>query len=304
MTRSAKIKFALGFLVIIHIGILLAGYIAPYPYDEQHRAHPYAAPSRIHFSGLRPVVSGHPVEFFTDGRLFRVREPGVLFLLGTDAYGRDVFSRLLYGGRISLLTGVLAAFVSLTLGIFFGTLAGYYGRWVDALLMRTSELIMALPWLYLLLGVRAAMPLHISPLRTFFLLIAIIGGVGWVRPGRIIRGVVLSARERAFVQAARGFGASNFYLIRRHVLPQTFGEYLTQATILIPQYMIAEVTLSFLGLGVSEPAPSWGNMLAEARQYHSLAAHGWLLAPALAIVPILFGYLTLADSLVKDSTSS
>ncbi len=256
--------------------ILLAGYIAPYPYDEQHREHSYSAPTAIHFQGFRPIVAGHPVKFFSEGRLFHVREPGVLFLLGTDAYGRDVFSRILYGGRISLLTGVLAAFVSLALGIFFGALAGYYGGWVDSLLMRASELIMALPWLYLLLGVRAAMPLHISPLSTFLLLIAIIGGVGWVRPGRIIRGVVLSAKERAFVHAARGFGASDFYLIRRHILPLTFGVALTQATILIPQYMIAEVTLSFLGLGIGEPMPSWGNMLAEARQYHSLAEHGWL----------------------------
>src|SRR5665811_1959330 len=131
----------------------------------------------------------------------------------------------------------------------------------------------------------------ITTVQAFFLIVAIIGGVGWVRPARLIRGVVLSAKERGYVQAARGFGASDGYLIRRHILPLTLGVVLTQATILIPQYILAEVTLSFLGLGVGEPVPSWGNMLAEARQYYSLVSHGWMLAPGLATVPVLLGYL-------------
>jgi peptide/nickel transport system permease protein len=165
--------------------------------------------------------------------------------------------------------------------------------------MRCGELVMALPWLYLLLAVRAFLPLHITTVQAFFLLVAIIGGVGWVRPARLIRGVVLSARERGFVLAARGFGASNAYLIRRHILPLTLGVVLTQATVLIPQYILAEVALSFLGLGVGEPVPSWGNMLAEAQQYHALVAHGWMLAPGLAIIPVLLGYLLLADTLLE-----
>jgi peptide/nickel transport system permease protein len=227
------------------------------------------------------------------------RAPEVVFLLGTDAYGRDVFSRLLYGGRVSLFTGLLAAFLSLALGLALGTAAGFYGGWLDRLLMRGGELMMALPWLYLLLAVRAFLPLHITTVQAFFLLVVIIGGVGWVRPARLIRGVVLSARERGFVLAARGFGASNAYLIRRHILPLTLGVVLTQATVLIPQYILAEVALSFLGLGVGEPVPSWGNMLAEAQQYHALVEHWWMLAPGLAIIPVLLGYLLLADTLLE-----
>jgi peptide/nickel transport system permease protein len=227
------------------------------------------------------------------------RAPGGVFLLGTDAYGRDVFSRLLYGGRVSLFTGLLAAFLSLALGLALGTAAGFYGGWLDRLLMRGGELMMALPWLYLLLAVRAFLPLHITTVQAFFLLVVIIGGVGWVRPARLIRGVVLSARERGFVLAARGFGASNAYLIRRHILPLTLGVVLTQATVLIPQYILAEVALSFLGLGVGEPVPSWGNMLAEAQQYHALVEHWWMLAPGLAIIPVLLGYLLLADTLLE-----
>ncbi len=150
---------------------------------------------------------------------------------------------------------------------------------------------------------RAFLPLHISPTQAFFLLVAIIGTVGWVRPAPIVRGVVLSARERGFVLAARGFGASPRYLIRRHILPLTWSVVVTQATVLIPQYILAEVTLSFLGLGVGEPVPSWGNMLAEARQYHTLVAHTWMLAPGLATVPVLLGYLTLADILLEGRES-
>jgi peptide/nickel transport system permease protein len=148
--------------------------------------------------------------------------------------------------------------------------------------------------------VRAFLPLHISPWQAFLLLVAIIGSVGWVRPARLIRGLVLSLRERPFVEAARGFGAGPFYLMRRHVLPETRGLLLTQATILIPQYILAEVTLSFLGLGIGEPVPSWGCMLADARQYHALVAHSWMLTPGLATFLVLLCYLILADQLSEN----
>ena len=139
--------------------------------------------------------------------------------------------------------------------------------------------------------------------EAFLLLIAIIGGVGWVRPARLVRGAVLSAREQGFVLAARGFGAGPVYLIRRHILPLTWGILLTQATLLIPQYILAEVTLSFLGLGVGEPMPSWGNMLSEARQFHALVTHPWLLAPGVAAIPVLLGYMILADNLLDLGNS-
>lgn len=274
----SKVRAAALFLILVHGAVLAAGLLAPYPYDEQHREYPYQPPG-----------------------LFHVKQPDLTFPLGTDAYGRDVLSRLLYGGRVSLATGLLATVVSLGMGLILGTLAGFYGGWVDALVMRTSDLFLALPWLYLLLAVRAALPLYISPLQAFFLLVGILGSVGWVRPARVIRGVVLSARERGFVQAARGFGGSGIYLIRRHVLPLTYATVITQATVLAPQYLVAEVTLSFLGLGIGEPVPSWGNMLAEARQYSSLTQHLCMLAPGLVLTPILFSYFTLGDYLKATS---
>jgi len=326
MRWRARIAVPLALLAALHAVVLLAGWVAPYPYAEQHRDFPYAPPARVHFidgSGrfhLRPFVYGlaageAPGEYREDRsrifpirllpassggrRLFGVESPGMLFLLGSDGYGRDVFSRLLYGGQISLFTGLAAAFLSLLLGLAFGMAAGFFGGWTDRLTMRGAELFMALPWLYLLLAVRALLPLHIGTAETFFLLVAIIGTVGWVRPARLVRGVVLSARERGFVLAARGFGASDFYLIRRHILPLTWGVVLTQATVLIPQYILAEVTLSFLGLGIGEPVPSWGNMLADARQYHTIVTHAWMLAPGFATIPVLLGYLALADALLE-----
>ncbi len=317
-----KFRLTLLLLAVLHLAIVLAAWIAPYDYAEQHRDSPFAPPSRLHFADaagrfhVRPFIYGitqaspggeyreergriYPVRFFAGGRLFGVTPPAVLYLWGSDGQGRDVFSRVLYGGRISLLTGLAAAFLSLALGSLCGTLAGFHGGWVDSLLMRGGELFLALPWLYLLLGVRAFLPLHISTTQAFFLLVAIIGTVGWARPARLVRGVVLSARERSFVLAAQGFGANSWYLMRRHILPLTWSVVVTQATILIPRYVVAEMTLSFLGLGVSEPAPSWGNMLAEARQYHILIEHPWMLAPGLAALPFLIGYLTLADVLLE-----
>jgi len=305
---SGRARWALGWLAGLHAIVLAAGFLAPYPYDEQHREAAYAAPMGVHWSWSKPFgpyVYGSAdqpgqrfaVRFLVHGRLFGVDPPGLIFLLGSDGYGRDEFSRVLYGGQVSLLTGLLAAALALALGVALGTAAGYFGGWVDGLLMRSGELVMAAPWLYLLLGVRALLPLHISAVETFGLLIAIIGGVGWVRPARVVRGVVLGARESGYVEAARGFGAGPWHVIRRHILPATLPVTATQATVLIPQYILAEVALSFLGFGVGEPVPSWGNMLSEARQYHSLLEHPWLLAPGLAAIPILLGYLTLADAL-------
>ncbi|HXN24111.1 MAG TPA: ABC transporter permease, partial [Candidatus Dormibacteraeota bacterium] len=190
-----------------------------------------------------------------------------------------------------------AASLSLVLGAFIGSIAGFYGKAWDQVLMRGSELFLALPWLYLLFAVRAFLPLQITPAKAFLLVVAVIGFVGWARPARLVRGVVLSAKERNYVLAARGFGASEFYLLRRHILPQVFGLLLTQAALLVPQFVLAEVTLSFLGLGVGEPAPSWGNLLASLQQYHVLASYWWMYLPALALIPLFMGYQLLADAL-------
>jgi peptide/nickel transport system permease protein len=227
--------------------------------------------------------------------LFGVDAPGRISLLGTDGFGRDVLSRLLHGGRISIGAGLLATLCALLVGVTFGTLAGFFGGRIDAVLMRAADLFMAIPWLYLLFAVRAALPLHLDTRATFLLLVAVLGVVGWAQPARLIRGIVLSARERTYVTAARGFGAGSPYLLRRHVLPHTLGVVLTQAGLLMPQYILAEVTLSFLGLGVGEPTPSWGAMLGSLQQYSVLTSYWWMFTPAVALVAVAAAYHALTS---------
>jgi len=326
----AKTLVLLLALATLHLIVIFAGFIAPYDSAAQNRELPYSSPTRVHFVDaagfhLRPFVyvstsvldsyqedraREFPIRLFVRGdtytilgmfksnlHLFRVDEPEHIFLLGTDGYGRDEFSRLLYGGQISLAAGVLATLLSLAAGTIVGTVSGYYGKWVDESLMGTAELFLSLPWFYFLIAVRAFLPLHLSPAETFLLLICVIGLIGWARPARLVRGVVLSARTRNFVSAAQGFGATDLYLLRRHIFPETFGVLLTQAALLVPQYVAAEATLSFFGLGVSEPVPSWGNMLSTLQQYNVLVSYGWLLAPAGALVVTSVIYWLLADAL-------
>jgi peptide/nickel transport system permease protein len=327
-------------LGLLHLAVFAAGFLSQYDVAEQNREFPFAPPTRIHFVDaqgamhlLSPFVyrmvedsrqfgSYHedagrcyPIRFFVHGHRYKlagsfasnvhllgVDPPGHLFLMGTDEYGRDQFSRFLHGGQISLAAGLLATILSLGIAVLLGTVSGFYGGWLDAIVMRFGELFVALPWLYLLFGLRAFLPLNIDPRQAFLLLIAVIGSVGWARPARLIRGVVLSGKEQNYVLAARMFGGSRFYLMRRHILPQTYSIILTQAVLLIPQYILAEVTLSFLGLGVGEPEPSWGNMLASVQQYHVMASYWWMLIPGIALVPVFLSYVLLANTLQARAT--
>lgn len=324
-------------LILLHGIVACAGFFAPYDPAEQDRDSPYRPPVRIHMVDsnghfhLRPFFYGYrmredsfeqlredttkPValRFFITGaryhllRVFPCRvhlfgaESGRVNILGNDAYGRDQFSRILYGGQISLLAGLLGTGITLLLGATIGVTAGYYGGWRDGLLMRLTEVFVTLPWLYLLFALRAFLPLTVSPLEAFVLVIVVLGTVGWARPARLVRGVVLSAKERDFVRAARGFGASDAYLLRRHILPATSSVLLTQAAILVPQFVLAEMTLSFLGLGVPEPVPSWGNLLANLQQYSVLISYWWMYLPALAILPFFLGYLGFASALQEHA---
>jgi peptide/nickel transport system permease protein len=333
MTGKRKIWIALIFLAVLHAAILFSGFVSPCDPTSQNRDLPFVPPTRLHFVDvrgqlhLRPFVyqwaarpqglyeyeeareHAYPVHLFVRGdeykigglvtsriHLFGVDTPAQIFLAGSDNYGRDQFSRVLYGGRISLGAGLLATGISLLLGLLLGTVSGFYGRWVDEGIMRLAELFLVLPWLYLLLAVRAFLPLHISPTQTFFLLVGVIGSIGWARPARLVRGIVLSAKTRKYVLASRGFGASDAHVLRRHVLPHTYGVLLTQAALLVPQYVIAEVTLSFFGLGLSEPLPSWGNLLANLQQYNVLVSYWWMFAPGLALVVFSLGYLAVANA--------
>jgi peptide/nickel transport system permease protein len=333
MQRRYKFRAALLLLAGFHAAIIFAGFFAPYDFAAQDRELPFAPPTPIHFVDqhgnfhARPFIYAlcadpaspnlyktdptreYPLYFLVPGAPYRiaglfavrthffgVHEPGRILLLGADAYGRDQLSRFLYGGQISLLAGLLAAALSVSLGVVVGALSGFYGGWIDEALMRGGDLFLALPWLYLLFAVRAALPLHVSQRQVFLMLVVVMGLIGWARPARLIRGIALSARERNFVLAARGFGASDAYLLRRHVLPQAYGVVLTQITLLIPQYILAEVTLTFLGIGVGEPMPSWGSLLSSLQQYYVLTSYWWMFLPALLLIPLFLSFYVAADA--------
>ena len=249
----------------ICLAVAGAGWWAPYGESTQDRMHALESPSRAH-------------------------------ILGTDEFGRDQFSRLLYGGRLPLAAGLTATALTLSIALLLGAIAGFYGGWVDALLMRLAELFLALPWLYLLLAVRAMLPLSVSPGGAFLVLIAVVGIAGWAKPARLIRGAVLSAKERPYVYVARSLGAGDAYLLWRHILPDTYGILIAQATLLVPQYILADIALSFLGLGAGEPTATWGGMLAAIRQVHVLESHWGMLAPLLVLAPLFFSFHILADA--------
>lgn len=333
MSAPSRLLVCIAVLGALHLGVACAGFFAPYDPAAQDRARPYAPPMRPHFvdaqggfhllpffyaQELRACsfdqyeenrVRAIPVRFFVTGASYHVL--GVLplrmhlfgggdaplYLLGSDGYGRDLLSRILVGGQVSLLAGLIGAGLTLSIGLCIGTVAGFLGGWKDEVLMRIAELFLALPWIYLLFAMRAFLPLTVPPLKAFLLVVMVIAAVGWARPARMVRAIVLSARERDFVRAARGFGASDGYLLRRHILPETASVVLTQAAILVPQFVLAEMTLSFLGLGVPEPVPSWGNMLASLQHYNVLVSYWWMYLPAVAMVPFFLGYLVLASLL-------
>lgn len=326
----AKTAIPIAALVALHLTLLLAGFAAPCDPAAQDRELPYTPPTPLHFVDAagwhpRPFIyrwsagpggyledkrQSFPLHFLTSGsgykllgifetnrHLFGVDAPARIALLGTDGFGRDEFSRVLSGGQISVAAGIAATLLALLAGTIFGITAGYYGRLTDESVMGATELFLSLPWLYFLLGVRAFLPLHVSPARTFLLLTCVIGLIGWARPARLVRGIVLSARSRNYVLAARSFGGSDFYLMWRHIFPELLGLLLTQAALLVPRYIAAEVTLSFFGLGVNEPVASWGNMLSTLQQYSVLVSYAWLLAPAAALVVTSVIYGLLADTL-------
>ena len=249
---------------------------------------------------LRFFIHGTPYKlwnlFPTDIHLFGA-EDYPTFLLGTDELGRDYFSRLIYGSMISLSVGFIGIVITFTIGMLVGGIAGYYGGAVDNVIMRACEVMMSVPDFYLLLALAAALPPTLNPVVVYLLIIAILSFVGWAGMARIIRGMVLSVREREYVEAGRALGLSDLKIITRHILPSTFTYAIIAATMSVPGYILAEAGLSFLGLGIRDPMASWGNMLSAAQNLTTLTTRPWILAPGFAIFLTTLSFNFLGDGL-------
>ena len=287
------------FLTALTLFALIAPWLAPYQAGEAFREFLHAPPMRPHLDGLAPVV--HPLvladrleQRFEPDRSRTVKLPwferdasAPVFLLGADDFGRDVLSRLLYGARTSIGLSLVATLGAVLIGALAGAWAGYRGGWVEDAIMRVADFVLVLPVIYVVLVLRAVLPL-VLPASTVFVLVAwIFVAVGWPFVAKGVRAIVAVERNREYVQAAQSLGARPLRILTVHLIPACTGHLLVQATLLLPAFILAEATLSYIGLGFPDPVASWGTMLAGAGNYNAIARFPWTLAPAAAIFMVV-----------------
>ena len=325
------------FLALNYATIMISEVIAPYNLHTRHADYVYSPPQSVHlfhegeFVGpfvyardyeldmeiLRrnyPERRGRedvqPLRFFCQGDeyrfwgLFEARfhlvcppENGTFFLLGTDRLGRDMFSRITYGARISLTIGLVGIAISFFFGIVIGGLAGYYGGWVDASVQRLIEVIRSFPELPLWMALSAVLPVTWSPLLIFFGITVILALLDWTGLARAVRSKLLALREEEFCLAAQLMGARPARIIFRHLLPNFTSHLIASATLSIPTMILAETALSFLGLGLRPPVTSWGILLNEAQNINVVALYPWLMLPVVPVIVVVLAFQFLGDGL-------
>jgi peptide/nickel transport system permease protein len=267
----------------------------PHVRDAQGRWHaPFVYPleieNRLERTYREDRTRPLPLRWFTGGAIVgldpRAGQPW--FVLGADALGRDVYARLASGARYSLGVAIAAAAAALLAGTAIGALAGFAGGWASALLMRLADILIALPILYVVLTLRAALPLVLTSTQVFWIMVLVFAAVGWPIVARSVRAIVMVEAAQEYAESARALGATRTRILLRHLLPASRGVVATQGVLLVPAFMLAEATLSFAGLGFPEPTPSWGLMLQDASRGRALVEAPWLLAPAAAIAATVF----------------
>ena len=326
---------------IILFLVLFAEFLAPHNISRRYYQYVHLPPQRIHFFSeegfhLRPFVYGikstgearfgiraytedstvkFPIRFFTRGdsyrfywlietdiHLFGTGKGNPIFLLGTDRFGRDMLSRLLVGGRVSLTVGLLAVVLSLILGTTLGLISGFYGGVVDNLIQRTIELIFAFPSIPILMALSALLPPEWPSYLTFMGIVTVLSLIGWGGLAREIRGKTLALRDSDFVLAAQVSGARDRRIIFRHLLPSMFSHIIVISTLAVPGFILSESTLSFLGLGIKPPLTSWGLLLSDAMNLHSLRLYPWLLLPGVCIIAAVLALNFTGDGLRDAAT--
>ncbi|HNR62509.1 MAG TPA: ABC transporter permease [Thermotogota bacterium] len=229
--------------------------------------------------------------------LFGVDSPAVLYLFGGDNYGRDVYTRILFGGRTSLSVGLIGILITFTIGLFLGGVSGYYGGWADEVLMRLTEILISIPTLYLLISLRAILPPDLPSTTTYLMVVVILSFIGWPGMSRVIRGMVLSLKQKEFVEAAKAMGYPSLRIIWKHIIPNTATYIIVAASLSIPGYILGEAGLSFLGFGIREPQSSWGLMLSQAQDLVALRNYPWLLLPGLFLFIAILAFNLFGDAL-------
>lgn len=242
------------------------------------------------FALFAPLISPYDPSLVDQNNL--LVSPSAKHIFGTDGLGRDLFSRMVYGARISLSIGIIAVGISIFLGICFGAIAGFYGGFIDALMMRFADIMLCFPTFFLILTIVAFLD------SSIYNIMIIIGLTSWMGSARLIRGTILSLKEREFIQAARAIGASDARIIFVHLIPNAIAPVLVNANLGIASAILIESALSFLGLGVQPPTPSWGNILIESKS--TLGVAWWItLFPGMAILVTILGFNFLAEGLKK-----